>query len=89
MALPHDLQLHRRMPSWHPGHEGHPGSQAGAVVHSLTAFGRSPDNAVQLQRRGPERVRAFVCFLTRSGVTFTFQITKLRSFRNQSVTICR
>jgi succinate dehydrogenase / fumarate reductase iron-sulfur subunit len=28
VALPHDLQLHRRLPARHRGHEGHPGSQA-------------------------------------------------------------
>ena len=28
LALPHDLQLHRGMPAWHRGHEGHRRGQA-------------------------------------------------------------
>ncbi|CAK7281552.1 hypothetical protein SGPA1_12345 [Streptomyces misionensis JCM 4497] len=28
MALPYDLQLHGRLPPWHRGHQGDPGSQA-------------------------------------------------------------
>ena len=30
VALPHDLQLHRRLPAWHRGHQGDPGGQARA-----------------------------------------------------------
>ena len=29
VALPHHLQLHRGLPAWHRGHQGHPGGQAG------------------------------------------------------------
>ena len=41
VALPHHLQLHRRLPPWHPGHQGHPGGQARAAVQArLTPHAR-------------------------------------------------
>lgn len=38
VALPHHVQLHGRLPAWHRGHQGDPGSQARADHASLLTF---------------------------------------------------
>src|SRR5690606_10965939 len=55
VALPHDVQLHRRLPAWHPGDEGDPGGQARAAVQAHvrgTRKGRAASRAPFL--RPPE-----------------------------------
>ena len=45
LALPHHLQLHRRLPPRHPGHQGDPGSQARPDVRTLTPVCRARSRA--------------------------------------------
>ena len=53
VALPHHLQLHRRLPAWHPGDPGDPGSEARApdlavltLVIASSGSSRTPEGAL-------------------------------------------
>ena len=55
VALPHDVQLHGRLPARHRGHQGDPGGEARADHASLLIFPRrtSGPRLLHLGKRGP------------------------------------
>ena len=63
LSLPHDLQLHRGMPSRHRGHEGDPGSEASHPV-------RPPLTTIEAAGTGPATLRgASITETARPGLT--------------------